>query len=124
MSVKVHPSAVVEDGADLGEGVEIGPFCHVGPQVQLGDGARLVSHVAVAGDTTIGARVRIFPFASIGHQPQDLKYRGEPVRLAIGEECLIREGVTMNPAPARFSWRTPTSPTIAASARASSSPTT
>ena len=63
----------------------------------LGDGVRLVSHVSVAGDTEIGARTRIYPFASIGHPPQDLKYRGEPVRLRIGEDCLIREGVTMNP---------------------------
>jgi UDP-N-acetylglucosamine acyltransferase len=100
MTVRVHPSAVVEDGARLGEGVEIGPFCHVGPRVSLGDGVRLVSHVSVAGDTAIGARTRIFPFAAIGHQPQDLKYQGEPVRLVIGDDCLIREGVTMNPGTA------------------------
>jgi UDP-N-acetylglucosamine acyltransferase len=97
MSVSVHKSAVVEDGAVLAEGVRIGPFCHVGAQVKLGEGVELISHVAVAGDTEIGARTRIFPFASIGHQPQDLKYRGEPVRLVVGDECLIREGVTMNP---------------------------
>ena len=97
MTARIHPSAVVEDGALLGEGVDVGPFCHVGPQVVLGDGVRLVSHVSLAGDTRIGARTRIFPFASIGHPPQDLKYRGEPVRLTIGEDCLIREGVTMNP---------------------------
>ena len=100
MTSGIHPSAVVEDGASLGEGVEIGPFCHIGPQVKLGDAVKLLSHVVVAGDTTVGARVKIFPFASIGHQPQDLKYRGEPVRLVIGEECLIREGVTMNPGTA------------------------
>jgi UDP-N-acetylglucosamine acyltransferase len=97
MTVGVHPSAVVEEGARLGAGVEIGPFCHVGPRVTLGEGVRLVSHVSLAGDTMIGARTRIFPFAAIGHQPQDLKYRGEPVRLVVGEECLIRESVTMNP---------------------------
>jgi UDP-N-acetylglucosamine acyltransferase len=97
MTVAIHPSSVVEDGARLGEGVEIGPFCHVGPKVALRDGVRLVSHVSLAGDTTIGARTRIFPFAAIGHQPQDLKYRGEPVRLMVGEDCLIREHVTMNP---------------------------
>jgi UDP-N-acetylglucosamine acyltransferase len=97
MTVCIHPSAVVESGARLGADVAIGPFCHVGPQVKIGDGVRLVSHVSLAGDTTIGARTRIFPFASIGHQPQDLKYRGEPVRLIVGEDCLIREGVTMNP---------------------------
>ena len=100
MKDAIHPTAVIEDGALLGAGVEIGPFCHVGPQTTLGDGVRLVSHVSLAGDTTVGARTAIFPFASIGHQPQDLKYRGEPVRLMIGEDCLIREGVTMNPGTA------------------------
>ena len=93
----VHPSAVIEDGARLGADVAIGPFCHVGPDVILGDGVELVSHVAVHGRTSIGARTRIFPFASIGHQPQDLKFHGEPSVLEIGADCLIREGVTMNP---------------------------
>jgi UDP-N-acetylglucosamine acyltransferase len=97
MSAAVHPSSVVEAGAKLGAGVEIGPFCHIGPKVTLGDSVRLVSQVSIAGDTTIGARTRIFPFAAIGHQPQDLKYRGEPNRLVVGEDCLIRESVTMNP---------------------------
>jgi UDP-N-acetylglucosamine acyltransferase len=96
----IHASACVEAGAQLGEGVVIGPFCHVGPDVVLGDGVRLISHVSVAGVTDIGARTRIFPFASIGHEPQDLKYRGEPVCLKIGEDCIIREGVTMNPGTA------------------------
>jgi UDP-N-acetylglucosamine acyltransferase len=97
MTVGVHPSSLVEDGARLGADVEIGPFCHIGSHVTLCDGVRLISHVSLAGDTTIGARTRIFPFAAIGHPPQDLKYRGEAVRLVVGEECLIREGVTMNP---------------------------
>src|SRR5271169_5130043 len=96
MTNTIHPSAVTEDGARLGAGVEIGPFCHVGSQAKLGDGVRLISHVSLAGDTTVGARTVIYPFASIGHPPQDLKYRGEPVRLTIGEDCVIREGVTMN----------------------------
>ncbi len=95
--VGVHPLSVVEDGARLGQNVAIGPFCHIGPDVVLGDGVELLSHVAVHGRTTIGARTRIFPFASIGHQPQDLKFHGEPSVLEIGEDCLIREGVTMNP---------------------------
>jgi UDP-N-acetylglucosamine acyltransferase len=102
----IHASACVEAGAQLGAGVEIGPFCHVGPQVVLGEGVRLLSHVSVAGETSIGARTRIFPFASIGHQPQDLKYRGERVTLSIGEDCLIREGVTMNPGTAGGGSRT------------------
>jgi UDP-N-acetylglucosamine acyltransferase len=93
----VHATSVVEDGASLGDGVRIGPFCHVGAGVALGDGVELVSHVVVAGRTTVGPRTRIFPFASIGHQPQDLKYRGEPSTLVVGSDCIIREGVTMNP---------------------------
>ena len=93
----VHPSAWVEPGASLGEGVEIGPFCHVGAEVALGAGVQLKSHVVVVGCTEIGARTRVFPFASLGHEPQDLKYRGEKTRLTIGADCLIREGVTMNP---------------------------
>ncbi len=93
----IHASAVVEPGATLGAGVEIGPFCHVGARVTLGDGVKLLSHVVVAGETRIGARTRIFPFASIGHEPQDLKYRGERTTLTIGADCLIRESVTMNP---------------------------
>ncbi|MBM6595763.1 acyl-ACP--UDP-N-acetylglucosamine O-acyltransferase [Microvirga pudoricolor] len=93
----IHPSSVVEDGAKIGEGVTIGPFCTVGPEVELGDGCHLISHAAVAGKTTIGARTRIFPFASVGHIPQDLKYRGEASTLTIGSDCMIREGVTINP---------------------------
>ncbi|CAH1671101.1 acyl-ACP--UDP-N-acetylglucosamine O-acyltransferase [Chelatococcus asaccharovorans] len=93
----IHATAVVEAGARLGEGVRIGPFSMVGPEVVLGDGCELVSHAVVAGRTTIGPRTRIFPFASIGHQPQDLKYRGEASTLTIGSDCLIREGVTINP---------------------------
>jgi UDP-N-acetylglucosamine acyltransferase len=97
MAPRIHPTSVVEDGATLADGVTIGPFCSVGPEVELGEGCQLLSHVAVAGRTTIGARTRIFPFASIGHIPQDLKYRGEASTLAIGSDCMIREGVTMNP---------------------------
>jgi UDP-N-acetylglucosamine acyltransferase len=97
MEALIHPMAVVEDGARIGPGVKIGPFCTIGPEVELGEGCHLISHVALAGRTTIGPRTRIFPFASIGHIPQDLKYRGEPSTLTIGGDCMIREGVTMNP---------------------------
>jgi UDP-N-acetylglucosamine acyltransferase len=97
MTGSIHPTAVVEDGAKIGAGVTIGPFCVVGPHVELGEGCELKSHVAVAGHTTVGARTRIFPFASIGHIPQDLKYHGEASTLTIGSDCMIREGVTMNP---------------------------
>jgi UDP-N-acetylglucosamine acyltransferase len=95
--IVVHPSSIVATGAKLGAGVRIGPFCTVGPAVVLGEGAELVSHVALAGQTAIGARTKIFPFASIGHEPQDLKYKGEPSTLSIGTDCRIREGVTINP---------------------------
>ena len=80
--------------------MKVGPYCVVGANVSLADGVELVSHAVVAGDTKIGARTRIFPFASIGHQPQDLKYKGEPASLTVGDECIIREGVTMNPGTA------------------------
>jgi UDP-N-acetylglucosamine acyltransferase len=96
-NANVHPTAIIEDGARVGSDVRIGPYCVVGPEVMLDDGVELTSHVVVAGRTSIGARTRIFPFASIGHQPQDLKYKGEPSTLAVGSDCLIREGVTMNP---------------------------
>jgi len=93
----IHPTAIVEDGAQLGENVSIGPYCVVGPQVKLGDGVTLESHVVVGGDTSIGANTRLFPFASIGMQPQDLKFSGEASRLEIGCNNVIREHVTMNP---------------------------
>ena len=97
MSSKIHPSAVIEDGAIIGDGCEIGPFCHIGPNVRLGEGAKLKSHVALAGDTVIGPGASIYPFASVGHQPQDLKFHGEPVTISIGKNVIIREGVTINP---------------------------
>jgi len=105
-SSKVHPTAIVETGAELAEDVEIGPFCTVGPEVKLARGVKLMSHVVVAGRTSIGAGTRLFPFASIGHMPQDLKYKGEPSSLTVGSDCLIREGVTMNPGTAGGSMQT------------------
>lgn len=106
MSKTVHPSAVIEDGATLGSDVVVGPFCHVGPKAVLGDGVHLLSHAVVAGNTTIGANTRVFPFASLGHEPQDLKYKGEDTTLEIGANCTIREGVTMNPGTAGDAGRT------------------
>ncbi len=93
----IHPTAIIEPGAKLCETVAIGPYCHVGAEVELGEGVNLLSHVVVAGRTRIGANTRIYPFASIGHPPQDLKYAGEPSRLEIGSDNVIREHVTMNP---------------------------
>jgi UDP-N-acetylglucosamine acyltransferase len=95
--MSIHPTAIVEDGARLGDGVRIGPYCVVGAEVELADGVELISHVAVAGRTRVGKGTRIWPFASVGHQPQDLKYAGEPSCLEIGEHCMIREHATLNP---------------------------
>jgi UDP-N-acetylglucosamine acyltransferase len=94
---RVHPTAIVEDGAVLGAETVVGPYCLVGPNVTLGDGVELVGHVCVAGRTVIGEGTKIYPFASIGHPPQDLKYHGEESRVEIGSHTTIREQVTINP---------------------------
>lgn len=96
----IHPTAIVGAGAKIGAGVKVGPFCIVGDDVVLHDGVQLISHVVVEGRTDIGAATEIFPFTSIGHRPQDLKYAGEDSRLEIGERCVIREAVTINPGTA------------------------
>lgn len=93
----IHPSAVVDPAAVIGEGCEIGPFCVIGPEVELGRGVVLKSHVVIAGATRIGDETVVFPFASLGEVPQDLKFRGESTRLEIGQRNRIREYVTMNP---------------------------
>jgi UDP-N-acetylglucosamine acyltransferase len=95
--LRIHPTAVVAPRANLAEDVVIGPYCIVGEHVTLDAGVSVHSHVVIDGRTTIGAGTRIFPFASIGFEPQDLKYRGEPSALAIGCRNTIREYVTMNP---------------------------
>jgi UDP-N-acetylglucosamine acyltransferase len=94
---EIHPTAVVESGAELGDDVQIGPYCHVGPRVKLGHHVRLVSHVIVAGLTSIGEHTTVYPFASLGHPPQAWKHKGEETQLVIGAHNIIRESVTMNP---------------------------
>lgn len=93
---KVHPSAVVEQGAVVAANVTIGPFCVVGSRVTLHEGVELKSHVVVTGETVVGEDTVIFPFAVIGEIPQDLKFKGEETRLEIGKRNRIREHVTMN----------------------------
>ncbi len=93
----IHPTAIVDEKASYGAGVEIGPYCIIGPNVSLGDNVRVHSHVVIDGHTTIGEGTEIYPFASIGGNPQDLKYAGEETRLEIGARNRIREYVTMNP---------------------------
>jgi UDP-N-acetylglucosamine acyltransferase len=97
---EVHATAIVEDGAGIGPGCRIGAYCVVGPEVDLARNVTLHSHVVIAGVTRIGEGTVIFPFASIGHAPQDLKYAGERVQLVIGARNRIREHVTMNPGTA------------------------
>jgi len=97
---QIHPTAIVAPGAQLADDVIVGPYCVIGEQVALADGVSLKSHVVIDGRTTIGPRTRIFPFASIGHEPQDLKYQGEPSMLDIGCDNTIREHVTINPGTA------------------------
>jgi UDP-N-acetylglucosamine acyltransferase len=97
MTTTIHPTAIVDPKAQLGAGVIIGPYCTVGASVRLGDHVRLVSHVVIDGRTTIGANTTVYPFASLGLPPQDLKYHGEPSTLDIGTHNQIREYVTMNP---------------------------
>lgn len=94
---QIHPTSIIDPAARIGKDVSIGPFCVIGPNVELGDRVELKSHVAIDGHTVIGEDSRVFPFASLGHAPQDLKYRGEPSRLVIGRRNTIREHVTMNP---------------------------
>jgi UDP-N-acetylglucosamine acyltransferase len=93
---QIHATAIVEAGAELADDVTIGPYCCVGPEVTLEAGVVLQSHVVVTGKTRIGQRTRAFPFSSLGQVPQDKKYKGEPARLEIGADNVIREGVTMN----------------------------
>src|SRR5262249_20611909 len=92
----IHPTAVVDRGAEIAADAEIGPYCVIGPHVVVETGCRLKAHVHVTGHTVIGARTKVAPFASLGTPPQSVKYRGGPTRLAIGPDCDIRENVTMN----------------------------
>ena len=93
----IHSSSVIDNKAKIGENVKIGPFCYIGPKVQISDDVELISNVHIEGNTTIGKETKIFPFSSIGTQPQDLKYKGENNTLEIGEKNIIREYVTINP---------------------------
>lgn len=93
----IHPTAIVDPNAKVAPSVSIGPYSVVGPHVTLGENVRLESHVVVTGHTELGADSRIFPFASVGHEPQDLKFHGEESKLVIGTNATIREHVTLNP---------------------------
>jgi UDP-N-acetylglucosamine acyltransferase len=96
----IHKSSVIDKGAKIGKDVKIGPFCYIGSKVHIDDNAELVSNIHIEGNTKIGKGTKIFPFASIGTQPQDLKYKGESNSLEIGQNNVIREYVTINPGTA------------------------
>jgi len=93
----IHNSSVIDKKAKIGKNIKVGPFCYIGPQVQISDDVELISNVHIEGNTKIGKETRIFPFASIGTQPQDLKFAGEDNSLLIGKKNIIREYVTINP---------------------------
>lgn len=96
----IHPTAIIAKNAQIDASVRIGPYCVIGDKVTIAANTLLHSHVCIDGDTTIGSHTEIFPFASIGHIPQDKKYGGEASRLEIGSHTIIREHVTMNPGTA------------------------
>ncbi|HEY0219369.1 MAG TPA: acyl-ACP--UDP-N-acetylglucosamine O-acyltransferase [Afipia sp.] len=93
---KIDPAARVEDGAVIGEGALIGPFCTVGRHVTIGANTRLLSHVNICGQTTIGENCTIYPFVSLGTPPQSTGHKGELTKLEIGNDCTIRENTVMN----------------------------
>ena len=124
---EIHPTAIVDPRAELADDVLVGPYCVVGGGARLGARVRLEAHVVVTGETSLGDDCRVFPFACLGHRPQDLKHRGEATELVIGRNNQIREHVTMHPGTAGgggvtrigddgCSWRQSTSRTTVGSA--------
>src|SRR5207244_8450172 len=97
---RVHPTALVAAGARLAPDVSVGPYAIVGPRVTLGPRTRVDTHAGVDGDTELGAHNHLFPFCSVGLEPQDKKFRGEDTRLVIGDRNVIRECVTLQPGTA------------------------
>jgi UDP-N-acetylglucosamine acyltransferase len=98
MSAQIHPTAIVSDGATLGDNVKIGPYCTIGPDVTIGEGTEVFSHVVIDGYTFIGANCQLHPFSRIGGRTQDLKFKGGKPGVKIGDRNVIREYVTINAA--------------------------
>ena len=92
----IHKTAIIDEKAKINEKVEIGPYTVIGPNVEINEGTKIQSHVSIMGHTIIGKNNKIFPFASIGNEPQDLKYKGERTKLIIGDGNTIREYTTIN----------------------------
>lgn len=93
---QIHPTSVVDSKARLGKGVIVGPYCCIGPDAVLEDDVHLLSHVVIDGRTTVGARCKIYPFATLGLEPQHLHYKGEPTSVRIGADTILREQVTIH----------------------------
>jgi UDP-N-acetylglucosamine acyltransferase len=93
----IHSSSIISKNAKIGKNVKVGPFCNIGEFVELEDNVELISNIHIEGNTKVGKGTKIFPFASLGTTPQDLKYKDEPNSLIIGENNIIREYVTINP---------------------------
>ncbi|MBP7844343.1 MAG: acyl-ACP--UDP-N-acetylglucosamine O-acyltransferase [Proteobacteria bacterium] len=105
-SVEIHPTSIIEKGAELDVNVKIGPFCRIGAQVKLAKGNHLHSHVVIEGNTTLGADNQIFPFVCLGAAPQDLGYKGEATQLIIGSANTFRESFTAHRASAKADGKT------------------
>ncbi len=106
MTHDIHPTAIVEDGARIGAGVQVGAYAVIGRDVVLGDGVTVHAHASVSGHTEVGAGTRIFSYASVGGEPQDTSYRGEPTAVTIGGDCIIREYATVHRGTVRGRGRT------------------
>ena len=93
----IHKTAIIDSTAKIGQNVKVGPYSIIGSNVEIGEGSEIQSHVSIIGNTKIGMNNKIYPFASIGNDPQDLKFNGEETKLEIGNNNKIREYVTINP---------------------------
>ena len=93
----IHKTAIIDSKAKLSSNIKVGPYSIIGPNVEIGEGSEIQSHVSIIGNTKIGINNKIYPFASIGNDPQDLKFNGEETELKIGDNNKIREYVTINP---------------------------
>ena len=96
MSVNIHPTAVIEKGAEIGSNVSIGAYSVIGPNVKIGDGSKIASQVVIEGHTELGENNQIFPFTAIGGEPQSISYKGEPTQVKIGDNNVFRENITVN----------------------------
>lgn len=94
--MKAHPTAIIDSKARVASSVTVGPYSIIGEGVELGDECEVMSHVVIEGPTTLGKRNRIFPYAAVGFACQDLKYKGEPTRLEIGDDNVLREFITLH----------------------------